>query len=349
MRFPSALRFLAAGLVAALLPGPASAGTSVGPRRSLLVDGQPFHPVCLYHARWAEAAALGFNCVIPGTVPDPEEVAAGLAGGVRHIAEYSDFVRRGDLAALRAAAERLRDAPILASYVVDEPHYARLAPAAVAAAARVLKEAAPNHPTLVVDERDAVTAYARTADVIGLDHYPVRWTGYRYGFPGRTTDSLESVGRYVDKAVRAAGAERPVWFALQAHRIPSDAAYPDSARWPTPEEVRAMAYLALNHGATGILVYAYADDHQGIKGFKFNPALAAAVGALASELRAVLPAYTHGEVTPLPAEGPVDAVRIAYAGTLRVVVVNQSGRPAPVGLPGLGRRVLAPLEVVIAP
>ena len=110
-----------------------------------------------------------------------------------------------------------------------------------------------------------------------------------------------------------------------------------------------MAYLALNHGATGILVYAYADDHQGIKGFKFNPALAAAVGALASELRAVLPAYTHGEVTPLPAEGPVDAVRIAYAGTLRVVAVNQSGRPAPVGLPGLGRRVLAPLEVVIAP
>lgn len=330
---------------------------TLGQNRDILVDGRPFFPLCVYHVSSVSLAArLGFNCAQywfsrGETAPTAAAISFmrdGLARGVYTVVEYSDHVRSGEIANMRAMAGKLATQPgVILSYAVDEPHYGGLAARSDKAACDALVRSDPNHLCFVLDERDAIVGFADAASILGLDHYPVRWTGGRYGFPGQTGDSLASVGNLLEVVRDAAGPGKPVWFAVQAHRIPSDAFYPDSPRWPTPAEVRAMAYLALNHGATGLLFYAGDDVYGDFKsGFEHDPTLMTFLPTLMAELREMGPRYTYGSVVRLDSGSEIDLVRIDHDG-ITLVAVNPTARTLEGNVPGIGTMTLAPHAVYI--
>jgi hypothetical protein len=63
---------------------------------------------------------------------------------------------------------------------------------------------------------------------------------------------ISTVGDAVARARRATGGKKPVLPILQLFR------WDAKARYPTPAELRCMAFLALSEGATGIGYYSYA-------------------------------------------------------------------------------------------
>ncbi|HEX9464989.1 MAG TPA: hypothetical protein VGB82_20505 [Alphaproteobacteria bacterium] len=352
-------RICGIGICALLMAGGRAAQSNtvtIGNHKDFLVDGKSFYPVCLHHANaWQQAAEMGFNCVMgDGPRPAPESAAALKdkfltmgESGVLNSFEYSDYVRSGASAGVDTIARDLSRLPAFLSYVIDEPQYSPNATLSVVKSAiATIKANDPHHPTFIMGDRDGNVRNGMNAlpDVIGLDDYPVRWPGYQYGHP--PTDNLEnSIGAHVDANVSSVGPNVPVMFAAQAHSIPPDSAYPQSGRYPTPQELRAMAYLALNHGARGIFIYALDDNYSGFKGFAFAPTLLAYMPTLVAELKYMLAHYVEGAVAAANTASSVNAVTIKTHCRTTVVAVNPTGRSLIAQLPGLGTKTFAPLEV----
>jgi hypothetical protein len=223
-----------------------------------------------------------------------------------------------------------------------------ISPETVRKFCQVIAETDPEHPTFVNEVPGAVVQYADIAHITGTDPYPIG-----SGVP----ENLSWVGKSVKQAVEVAGG-RPVWAVVQAHRQPP----PNSAnRFPTPEEIRCMAYLALNNGAKGLLFYAWGDVYrteQGewVSGFKFNEQLQSFFRKFNAELAKMGLHYLLGKVRRdvikiEPATAPLDAVWIEHGKAKFVVVVNPTPKPvrATISTP-LRRfeREFAPLEVHIA-
>jgi hypothetical protein len=85
---------------------------------------------------------------------------------------------------------------------------------------------------------------AHTTDIVGMDNYPI---AHR---------PITDVSAVVDVAVQAG---KPLWFVPQIFNWQD---YPwdfraETGRDPTRDEMRAMTYLATNHGAKGIIYYSY--------------------------------------------------------------------------------------------
>jgi hypothetical protein len=89
--------------------------------------------------------------------------------------------------------------------------------------------------------------YADHCDVLAISPYAYWGIDlYQKGF--KLPDRILGVSYWTDEAVRLASG-KPVWVILQAH-----------IAWgmrPTPAQLRAMAYLAVNHGASGVLLWGY--------------------------------------------------------------------------------------------
>jgi hypothetical protein len=78
---------------------------------------------------------------------------------------------------------------------------------------------------------------AHTTDIVGADSYPI------------PDNPITWVLNVVDDAMQAG---KPLWFVPQLFEWPNK-------RPPSKEEMRAMTYLAVNHGAKGLIYYSYFD------------------------------------------------------------------------------------------
>lgn len=87
--------------------------------------------------------------------------------------------------------------------------------------------------------------YVRGADLVCFDIYPVT-----HNHPD-VAGKLDWVGRGVARLVKWAGPDRPVWACIECSRIRSD------GEGPTPEQIRAMAWLALIRGARGLVYFVH--------------------------------------------------------------------------------------------
>jgi len=110
-----------------------------------------------------------------------------------------------------------------------------------------IRELDENHPVWSVHWwPDDMLAEAHTTDIVGIDSYPI--------------DNLPItvVADFADAAMQAG---KPLWFVPQIFNwqdYPGDALGRDlTGRPPTREEMRAMSYLATNHGAKGLIYYSY--------------------------------------------------------------------------------------------
>lgn len=179
---------------------------------------------------------------------------------------------------LRDLEARVNHPALLGWYLVDEPE--GIGEADERTVRRLydnVKSADADHPcSLVIMSPEAATQYGACADVIWIDPYPV---------PDRP---VSYVAECIAGARKAVGDRKPVWGVLQAFdwnvwrkgRI-------DGVHRPTPEEERCMTYLALVHGAKGIIYWAYASSKYRMNDY---PEHWAAMKALAGELRTLSPA-----------------------------------------------------------
>jgi len=110
-----------------------------------------------------------------------------------------------------------------------------------------IRELDENHPVWSVHwNSDWLIQEAHTTDIVGAEPYPIAH------FP------ITHVSRKADEA-NAAG--KPLWLVPQIFNwkdYPGDSRS-QTGRPPTREEMRAMTYLAVNHGAKGLIYYSYFD------------------------------------------------------------------------------------------
>lgn len=229
---------------------------AIGDHNELLVDGQPTFPVGFYSTLsedFARFAAEGFNTVLTYTT-DVGACArmterAGEAGLRLIVSALRPYVADRDAQGLAGAVSQLAGLPgLLGYYLWDEPSLAK--PGQSPDDMRWVYEQAldcdPSHLTCTVFcVPSEFRAYADTTDVFLVDPYVC----FKDSQPDMT-----QVADWVDQARRAVGDSKPVWIVPQCFAHPLG---PGSYRMPTIEEQRCMTYLALVHGAKGILWFVY--------------------------------------------------------------------------------------------
>jgi hypothetical protein len=112
---------------------------------------------------------------------------------------------------------------------------------------KLVRDLDDNHPVWSVHwNTDWLIKEAGTTDVVGVDSYPI--------------DNLP-ITAVSDVADKAMASGKPLWLVPQVFDWRDgrgDVAGRDlTGRPPTREDMRAMTYLAVNHGAKGLIYYAY--------------------------------------------------------------------------------------------
>ena len=103
-----------------------------------------------------------------------------------------------------------------------------------------VKKLDENHPVWSVHwNTDWLLKEAHTTDIVGVDPYPI---------PDKP---ITLVSKMADAANKAG---KPLWLVPQIFDWTD---YGRQGRPPTNDEMRAMTYLAVNHGAKGLIYYSY--------------------------------------------------------------------------------------------
>ena len=132
---------------------------------------------------------------------------------------------------------------IISWYVNDErgPEYLP----ELEAVYKKIREIDKNHPVWSVHwNTNWLVQEAHTTDIVGVDPYPI------------DNNPITLVSRMADAANKA---RKPLWLVPQIFSwrdYPGDFRAP-TGRPPTRDEMRAMTYLAVNHGAKGLIYYSY--------------------------------------------------------------------------------------------
>jgi hypothetical protein len=205
-------------------------------------------PVGLYDVppeKFGDVAAAGFNFVVAPA--NNRTLGEAQRFGLRIIGNPA--VLPNDERKNRDSAFRAGDAnaALWGWYLFDEPDLHFLSPEKVAALQTRLRAASRKPSLLVMSSGSAVKKYARSADYVAIDFYPVPWA------------PVAMVAKEM-RLARIAMQGRPFWAVLQAFNwsaFPGQLRTDVPLREPTPEEFRCMAYLALVQGAQGLLFYTY--------------------------------------------------------------------------------------------
>lgn len=200
-----------------------------------------FFPIGLYDVpedALFDVAAAGFNLILNGDTT-PSYLGRAAACGLRVI----PYIRVEHMAEDVKGAAGAR--PLFAWYLFDEPDLNNMTPEKYGDLSRTLRALDPTRPIfLTVLSPRRYAEYAADCDIFATTVYPVH-------HEDEQENKLWAVAWATEAAVRAAKG-RPVWTVLQAFF-----GEPAWERNPTPEEVRVMAFLALNHGSSGILYFSY--------------------------------------------------------------------------------------------
>ena len=211
---------------------------------------------------------------------------------------------------LRKEVEMFRDHPaLLAWYIADDPDGNNLLPDSLKEMYKLIKELDPYHPvSLVLNSPRNAAAFSDVMDIVMTDPYPIP--------QGR----LLEVKEYTDIVKKAFWLQKPVWVVPQA--------FGGNDWWlrePTPKEARAMTYLAVIHGATGIQYFI----RNGLNSFPKSTATWDACGALALEIAELTPDILSPHPAPvlIPDAPEIHAKAWNRAGLVTVALVNEKNEP----------------------
>lgn len=273
----------------------------------LIVNDMPWFPFGFYcyspvqPTLAEEEVVRGFNVISPyqnidpGTVREREiymdrcarlgmkvhyqliSVAGG--GGVGSLLSGGSLSAGQRMSHLKAEIEHFRDHPaLLAWYLSDEPTGRGVSPDSLQKMYDFVRELDPYHPiSIVFDAPQRAREYADAMDIVMADPYPIPNAGV--DGVGAVTEGLSNVFKY----------EKPVWIVPQAF---------GGGEWwgrePSPQEIRAMTYLALVRGATGIQYFI----RHGLNGFPKSNVTWGECSRAAMEVAEIAPYLLDG--TPIP-------------------------------------------------
>jgi hypothetical protein len=196
---------------------------------------------------------------------------------------------------------------------------------------QVLREEDPNHPLMVGDAKDVIGRIEKTRrDFFPLDYmdlgmwwwYPIPLSPAKAdalegdeGKPG--TDELAPPSFLVNRAT-----DKPLWCGVQSYKKPKN------GRYPTPTEYRAQAYIALLHGAKGLMWYG--GSVQGGVYLNVEESNWDYLKKLAAEMKDMSPVFmapAQAAPTFSPPDAPV-SVMLKKAGERTVLIaVNRGAKP----------------------
>ncbi|MFQ6131322.1 MAG: hypothetical protein ACE5R4_04745 [Armatimonadota bacterium] len=297
-------------------------------RLRLLVDGKPLFPVGIFdvyrRADLQRAAEGGLNVVVaPRAAMSPEYLSEAHARGLKVIAS----AMQTNVGAWRDLLDTIAGSPALVGWLaLNEPGARGVAPATAARLYEDLAAADPYHPVLCsLTDAQAMPSFVDSADVVLAASTPVPY------WP------LLRVAERVEAARQATEGHKPVWAVIQTvGRVlgRGAAAGPSGlARAPTPEEMRCMTYLALIHGAQGIVYSTYEQLPDARRAAfalpKDAPKLWAGVCAVAEQVRSLEPALVEGPTgRPKTGDERIQAASFEGGGWGYVIAVNTESEVA---------------------
>lgn len=318
-----------------------------------IVDGKPFFPLGFYGStsdqHLEELADSPFNCLLNyGTNHEPKArmlayldklQARGLKliycmNDVYPTATYLEKLGwegiKGNDAIAEAVIKAYRDHPAILAWYLNDELPRSLVPRLEEYYERV-KALDPGRPCYtVLCEMAEVRYFAGTTDVMGVDPYPV------------PKSPLTVVSDWMDASNAAVGARKPTWLVPQAFawyqykpqgsnraRKPTDAEL-KTGRAPTYDEERCMTYLALAHGARGLIYYCYYD----LRVLPQYAEMWAGLKKIAAEVKHLSPVLLApdepGKLAILPADAPVHTRLKRHDGSLYLIAVNPADKPCTV-------------------
>jgi len=332
-----------------------------------IVDGKPFFPLGWYAGhiedQMNEIADSPFNCILDygtnrmardwilGYMDKMHQKKLKLIYCMNDVYPTATYLEnsswdgvKGNDAIADAVVKAYRSHPaILAWYLNDE-----LPPSLVPKLTdyyELVKSNDPGRPCLIVLCQPREFRYfPDTTDIMGFDNYPV---------PG----ALESVADCVDMAIKASSGREPVWAVLQAfawyqyrssdknrgHQPTKEEL--EIGRAPTFEEERSMTWLALAHGAKGIIYYCYYD----LRVLPQYQEMWAWMKKIGAEVKSFTPVLLSpkdlGTVCFTPEDLPIHTKLKEHEGSLYLIAVN-SGKNECDATFDLGQDIQADVELV---
>ncbi len=222
------------------------------PSGRLIMNGRRVFPIGTYWVLGTQdldkVQAAGFNTAVVPASKAYWVLAEAAAAKSMGIVVSSSEARREfwDL-----KQEKLGDHPALIGWeTLQRPDAKIVLPDIMLGLYQMLAEVSPNHPVLTsLRYPDTMASYARATDIITVWDLPV---------PQLPITHLADL---IDAAKAAVNGRKPVWAVVQAtgQAWAVDKTMDETAegRLPTVDEMRALAYLALVHGADGLLFHAY--------------------------------------------------------------------------------------------
>jgi hypothetical protein len=288
----------------------------------LALDGRPWFPRFTWGScasSYGSEAAIGINAFMSsncGDSPRQQSLAARQVGGL-----VIPAVDQANLALPTTVA----------TYLADEPDLKSISPFQIARA----WSAHPNAhgvPTFLNFSAHAVSAplgdeptyaaYARLADVIGVDVYPIS-SG---GDPNQIAEVASA-----QQALRTLAGGKPTFQWIET-TLPTN----DSGTMPTSAEIEAEAWLAIVNGARALGWWTSATTP-----FSVTPANQDAIRRVDTALDTFTPAI-DAAVAPVTLDNAgIDVFATSRNGALTVFAVNTSPTDATYevfNLPGLARR-----------
>lgn len=304
---------------------------------TMLSGGLPFFPVGFYSAWPMEAGQLeeetvkGFNLVSPYWAIDARGTRERLefmdrcaelglkvnynlcsvaGGGGVSSSHGKASTREEKMKLLRREVERMRSHPaLLAWYIADEPEGQGVPADSLKDVYDLIKELDPYHPVTIVFMAPRMAGdYAGVMDIAMTDPYPV------------PHGSVSEVAEYVNVLQGLFRYTKPVWLVPQA--------FGGNEWWtrePSAQEVRAMSYLGLVSGASGLQYFI----RRGPNGSPKSPATWGECGLIAQEMIELLPCLASGHPAPpvIVSGKELYARAINKSGLFYLIVVNTSSNP----------------------
>jgi hypothetical protein len=304
----------------------------------LFVDGLPVLPFGFYSyfpvepGLLEEEAIKGFNMISPyqkierKTLKERKaymnrcadlgirvnfNLCSVAGGGGIESSQLAGLSRQEKLELLRKEVEMFRNHPaLLAWYIADEPDARNFPADSLLETYKLIKEIDPYHPvSILLSSPRKSGAFRNMTDIVMTNPYPV------------PQGKILEVKDYTDITKENFWLEKPVWVVPQI--------FGGNEWWqrePTPREVRAMTYMAIIHGATGIQYFI----RRGPNSFPKSAATWDECGALAMEIAELAPDI----LAPYPVFEPtadipgIHAKAWNRAGLVTIAVVNERNEPA---------------------
>lgn len=307
----------------------------IDPQRRLIVDGKPFFPLGLYfggvtHEDVLNLADSPFNCIMPYHPISRETLDDLYAHGISVIYSVKDLYEglqcQSDEEGREKTIKRineLKDHPgIIAWYINDELPLSMLEQ--LSGHRDLCEELDPGRPTWVVlYQVEQIRDYLPTFDVIGTDPYPIA------GKPASTAY------KWAKMTCDGGFGLRPCWQVPQLFNWANYRKNDKNARTPTYDEIRAMTWMNLAGGATGIIGYSYFDMPRNFSNENPTPEVKkesfdrswAMIKKVGEEIKKYESVFLTGEtIDPIPFNEGSDAeiVSRTYAldGTIWLLTVN---------------------------